>query len=109
MRGNSPRAPELFYPINTIGCDSKKTTLKLIHSETRNVSEKLIGAIKNSVRRKSSFEKNPTIKGRAENLQDLRIRIEKSTWLLLLKRGANLVLDALSLGSTIVMILRRPE
>lgn len=100
-----------FTPSTLLGVIRKNTALELLHSETRNVSEELIDSIKNLVRRKSSqqIEQNPIIKSGTENPTDFRTRIEKSTWLLLLKRGANSALSAMSLGSTIVMILRRPE
>jgi len=100
-----------FTPSTLLGVIRKNTALKLLHSETRNVSVELINSIKNLVRRKlpKNIEYNPTVQNRTESPTDLRTQIEKSTWLLLLKRGANSALSAMSLGSKIVMILRRPE
>jgi len=100
-----------FTPATLLGAIRNNTTLEALHIETRNVSGELISHFKNLGGRFSPrnnrhiyAEKNgPSIP------LDLRTKIEKSPWLLLLKRGANALLNATSLGSTIVMLLKRPR
>jgi len=100
-----------FTPSTLMGLIRRNTGLELIHSETRNISEQLIRHIKVRVSRPSSRNGG----GRAGDdfapakPMDLRANIENSPLLSLLKRSANSVLNASSLGSTIFVLLRRPE
>ena len=100
-----------FTPSTLLGAIQNNTTLELLHLETRNISEELISHIKYRGRRGSSRsnDNHAIDRSASEKPIDLRIKIEKSPLLLLLKRGANSVLNTTSLGSTIVMLLRRPE
>lgn len=100
-----------FTPATLLKAIRNNTTLEVLHIETRNVSagelishfRNLAGWFPSRNKRHISAEEN----GSSIPL-DLRAKIEKSPWLLLLKRGANSLLNATSLGSTIVMLLRRP-
>ncbi len=99
-----------FTPRTLLNAIQKQTSLELLHLETRNISEDLIGYIKNifvSGSRKNGcglINKNAPLK-----TPDLRAKIDESQILSLAKLSANQFLNATSLGSTIVMLLRRPE
>ncbi len=100
-----------FTPATIIEAIRRNTKLELLHAETRNLSSELISHFRNTVWLASS-RNNGHIS--AENNRhsipsDLRTKIENSQVLSLLKRGANSLLNATSLGSTIVLLLRRPE
>lgn len=85
------------------------TSLEVLHVETRNVSSQLINYFRRLLEWSSSNsnQKSQLKKADSSRAFDLRSRIEKSPWLLLLKRGANSLLNASSLGSTIVILLRK--
>lgn len=99
-----------FTPSTLLGAIRNNTTLELLHLETRNISEELINHIKDRVRRVSSRNSggHAIDKYAPSKPIDFRTKIETSPILLLLKCGANSVLNATSLGSTIVVLLRRP-
>lgn len=96
-----------FTPETLIGTIRNNTSLEVLHIETRNLSGELINHFRNLFGqlfpRNNRLNDPPTPKP-----IDLRTKIERSPWLLLLKRGANTLLKTTSLGSTIVILLRRP-
>lgn len=100
-----------FTPSTLLAAIRNNTTLELLHLETRNISEELISDFKNRIKRLSYRNSGGLVIDKSAHAKpiDLRIKIEKSLLLLLLKRSVNSVLNTTSLGSTIVMLLRRPE
>jgi 2-polyprenyl-3-methyl-5-hydroxy-6-metoxy-1,4-benzoquinol methylase len=86
------------------------TGLEVVHAETRNISGELITYFSKFVRRspKSAGRSNSGEISKHSPVPDARAMIASSPWLSLLKRGANFFLDATGLGSTIVLLLRRP-
>ncbi len=97
-----------FTPATLVSTISNNTTLQILHIETRNVSPGLIRRATNVGRRLPPDEGQMSANSAGPSpAPDLRAAIGKSPWLSLLKRGANSLLNATSLGSTIVTLLRR--
>ena len=99
-----------FTPASLIKAISTYTGLEVIHLETRNLSGELIAYFSNFVRHfLGSFRRsNSSEIIQHSQVSDVRETIANSPWLSFLKRGSNFVLDATGLGSTIVIILRKP-
>jgi 2-polyprenyl-3-methyl-5-hydroxy-6-metoxy-1,4-benzoquinol methylase len=101
-----------FTPKTLINAVRKRTNLDVVHLETRNVSTQLILAIRNYLRsdRRAVIGEcsvsNPNSTGASPSI--IRNNIENSTILSSLKRLANITLNVTSLGSTIVILLKRP-
>jgi 2-polyprenyl-3-methyl-5-hydroxy-6-metoxy-1,4-benzoquinol methylase len=101
-----------FTPKTLINAVRKRTNLDVVHLETRNVSTQLIRAIRGSLRlgrlavAGECSVSNPNSTGAKPN--NIRKNIENSIILSLLKRMANMTLNVTSLGSTIVILLKRP-
>jgi 2-polyprenyl-3-methyl-5-hydroxy-6-metoxy-1,4-benzoquinol methylase len=86
------------------------TELDILHIETRNVSTELIAHFKNILNKNLlQIKPNTGINEVSDlRLSDARTIIYKSRWLTLVKQVANLILNATYLGSTIVIVLKRP-
>jgi len=101
-----------FTPKTLINAVRKRTNLDVVHLETRNVSTQLILAIRSSLRSDrpavigECSVSNPNSTGARPNI--IRNNIESSIILSSLKRMANMILNVTSLGSTIVILLKRP-
>jgi len=100
-----------FTPATLLAAIRKTTGLKVLHIETRNLSGQLISHFENVVRR--SKPGNSPINLLQNSLPraeiNFRSRISSSLVLSMLKRGVNSLLNLTSLGSTIVILLKRPE
>jgi 2-polyprenyl-3-methyl-5-hydroxy-6-metoxy-1,4-benzoquinol methylase len=95
-----------FTPSSLLDAIRRHTNLELVFAETRNVSEELANKVLQRFRLRKQLNEAG---GRAEFQQvNLRREIERSKLLYLLKRMSNAFLDFASLGSTIVMLLKRP-
>lgn len=88
----------------------KNTALDILHIETRNISSDLITYFRNIFNKNlSQIKINAGVEEVSVlGLSDARTIIAQSKWLTLVKQVANLVLNATHLGSTIVIILKRP-
>ena len=84
------------------------TKLEILHAETRNISAELIkffvhsGSLKN-------INDSPSNSNIESSSSGIRNKIVHSQLLTLLKNGTNSFLNTTSLGSTIVMLLKRPS
>jgi 2-polyprenyl-3-methyl-5-hydroxy-6-metoxy-1,4-benzoquinol methylase len=100
-----------FTPNELINSIKKSTDLEIVQMETRNISLELINQFRHASVK--FFTKKNTLYDdhKIVNIHDsgMRIKIAKSPWLLFLKRLANFVLNRASLGSTIILLLRRPS
>ena len=100
-----------FTRATLINAVANNTNLEVLHAEARNISGQLINYVRHlgspvsSRARIQSSEEEET----SSTQFDARTRIAQSPLLLSLKRGVNSLLDATSLGSTLVMLLRRPR
>lgn len=100
-----------YFTIKTLlALIRKNTALDVLHIETRNISNELITYFRNLGSTNLTLRESPILVDEIEvsRVPDARTRIARSQWLSLLKRGANVLLNAASLGSTIVMVLKRP-
>ena len=99
-----------FTPSTLLSMIHHNTDLEVLHFETRNLSNELVQYFKGMTRMVFSGH-GGSIAARTSEASvqaDLRTAIERSHWLSLVKRVINSLLDATSLGSTVVMLLRRP-
>lgn len=99
-----------FTPVTLLNVIDKNPELTVLHIESRNISNQLITHYKNMAVcfpfwLKHQFRQ--TTKAADSETLDFRIKIEKSPYLRIFKHSSNLLLNVTSLGSTIVMLLRR--
>lgn len=104
----------LFYFTlkNLLKMINDSTGLEVIHSETRNLSAELINYLKNcggKVQLQNIYVNSSTETVLIAEPLDLRSKIDQSRLLLSLKHGINKLLNFTSLGSTIIILLRRPK
>ena len=99
-----------FTPRTLIKTISSNTNLEVLHVETRNLSAEFIATLGHLMPSFSSRESKYIDNELCEPplLSDTRTRIAKSPLLSFLKQLCNLFLNATGLGSTIVILLRRP-
>lgn len=101
----------IYFTPATLSAAIRRTTgLQILHIETRNMSGQLIAHFRNFVRGAQSSNDRPISSQNISSATsiDLRSRIARSPVLSTLKHGANSLLNVASLGSTIVMLLKRP-
>lgn len=100
-----------FTPATLSRAIRNTTGLQVLYLETRNLSGQLIAHFRNNARQAQSQNRPAASPNNnsAEATIDFRSRIGNSVVLSMLKRGANSLLNLTSLGSTIVMLLKRPE
>jgi len=99
-----------FTPETCINAIRSNTGLEVLHVESRNVSSELIATFRELMPSFSSRHRQRisfNVSG-LPALPDTRTIIAKSPWLSLLKKWINIFLNATDLGSTIVILLRRP-
>lgn len=99
-----------FTPATLMKAISANTRFEVLHVETRNVSGELIatfGHLMPSFLSRDSRCNSNHVSGQPPP-SDTRTRIAKSPWLSLLKQWVNFFLNATGMGSTIVILLRRP-
>jgi 2-polyprenyl-3-methyl-5-hydroxy-6-metoxy-1,4-benzoquinol methylase len=101
-----------FTPKTLINAVRKGTTFEVVHLETRNISTQLIRAIRSLSSSDGNAVNRDCIVSNTDNTGSTRDmihnNIENSTTLRLLKRMANMILNVTALGSTIVILLKRP-
>jgi len=98
-----------FTPATLLKLVNEYTDLEVLHKETRNISAELIGYITHyggSNNSEGQYKREEDCK--VDGTRDARSIIDKSYSLSLMKHTANVVLDVMSLGCTIILLLRRP-
>jgi 2-polyprenyl-3-methyl-5-hydroxy-6-metoxy-1,4-benzoquinol methylase len=100
-----------FTPATLIKAVERNTGFEVLYIETRNVSEQLIGRLMQLLLSYLPLKRpifSDDVNARAPQ-SDTRAIISGSPWLSLIKRGINFFLNATGLGSTIVIVLKRPQ
>ena len=99
-----------FTPQILISAILERTDLTVLHSETRNVSFQSLKRIQSLLfGRERQTRISPQLDAKSKTTPDLRETIEGSRVLQIAKRCINVILNAASLGNTIVLLLKRPD
>ncbi len=102
-----------FTPATLLKLIHKNTGLTVLHIESKNISSQLINHYKRigdrfKIKRNDQYvSKIKQHKINSESIDYIRIQIDKSPYMRFIKQSSNLLLNVTSLGSTIVILLRR--